>query len=85
MNRKKSVLLAVVAGMISTTAFVAQAQETMEKKPAEVPKFEKVDKNADGAISTGEAKGTWLATVFTKVDTNKDGYITKSEYENASR
>lgn len=84
MNIKKLPLATAVIGLFAATAFAAQAQETMQQDSTEVPAFEEIDTNADGAITTSEAGETWLANVFAQVDANGDGYISKSEYSEAT-
>lgn len=42
--------------------------------------FDTLDTNSDGYISTSEAQGTSIESIFVQLDTNKDGYVSKEEY-----
>ncbi len=50
------------------------------KKNKNKKNIEKMDKDNDGKISSGEAQGK-IKKSFDKIDANKDGYITKDELE----
>lgn len=83
MNIKRTALTTAIVGLFATTALSAQAQEPMVEGASEAPAFEEIDTNADGAITTSEAQGSWLAGVFATVDVNQDGFVTRTEYNEA--
>ena len=81
MNKPSKLACALVACMVAPLAFSAQSEQPSDKMQKEAPKFEELDKNADGRITTSEAQGTWLADKFTVADANRDGNVTRTEYE----
>jgi len=86
MTLSKSVFIACLAAgltVFSITTF-AGGSDNDATATKEKPKFETVDANRDGEITTEEAKGSWLAEVFSQVDTNQDGLINRLEYESAA-
>lgn len=71
MTIKSTIIFSAFTGLLLGLPFVqANDAET----------FETLDLNSDGYISTSEAKGTSIESVFVQLDANKDGYISKEEY-----
>jgi len=84
MNSTKKFLLTAVTCLVAPLAFADQEQPAAKEMPKDTPKFEELDKDANGGISAVEATNTWLAESFSKADANQDGNVTKDEYEDAT-
>ena len=70
MLRSFAVALTAYAGIALSTALAADA-----------PKFEALDKNADGQLSLDEASANdQLFTAFKTLDKDKDGKLSKQEF-----
>ena len=81
MNTPRKFACTLAACLIAPLALSAQSEQPSDEMPKDAPKFEELDKNADGRITTSEAQGTWLADKFTVADANRDGSVTRTEYE----
>ena len=81
--------LAIVA--ITCFAFASYTQADDHKGPKhhpEMPKFEKMDTNADGAISFDEflaAHRIWMQKKFNKMDQDHNGTVSKAELQAARK
>ena len=71
----------VLAGLLAGGATADEVERSVPSAVA--PRFESLDANRDGAITTEEAGKTWLANSFKQVDTDRDGLVSKAEYEYA--
>jgi hypothetical protein len=85
MMKIKNVLqIASAAVLVAGFSIPGFAQNADDPDTMEKPKFESLDKNADGAISKTEAAASWLEASFARVDANRDGSVSKTEYDQAA-
>ena len=70
---KKKLFFLLFTGLLSSATFALSA--TNINTP-----FPEIDRNSDGAISTREAKNTWLAPIFIRIDLDNNGLISLVEY-----
>ena len=85
--KTSNVTAAVVAAtMVCASAVGLAAGEQKGAASKGTTSFQKVDTDANGAISMDEARAVpGLADNFTKADKNGDGQLSKSEYESAMK
>jgi hypothetical protein len=81
----KRIKIAAIAALLGSSAAYAtdpaQPADTMAKA---LPEFSTLDVNADGAISSDEAKGQAdLTAVWADVDADKNGKLSSKEYAEA--
>ena len=81
----KRIKIAAIAALLGCSAAYAndpaQPADTMAKA---LPEFSTLDVNADGAISSDEAKGQAdLTAVWADVDADKNGKLSSKEYAEA--
>ena len=70
---------------IKTLCAIALTTVSATTFAGEMPDFQTVDINADGAISLEEAKSVeGLEAAFVTADIDKDGQLNEAEYEEAS-
>ena len=71
---------------IKTLCAIALTTVSASAFAGEMPDFQTVDINADGAISLEEAKNVeGLEAAFVTADIDKDGQLNEAEYEEASQ
>ena len=85
MNFQLSALVLSISSVFAVAVFAEQPNYDSAPKPKQdaASAFAEMDRDGNGAISAGEAEGTWLAEIFTIADLNGDGMVEMAEYTEA--
>lgn len=83
MNFQLSALALSISTVFAVAVFAEQPNSDSALKEKAASAFAEMDRDGNGAISAGEAEGTWLAEIFTIADLNGDGMVELAEYTEA--
>ncbi len=81
----KRIKIAAIAALLScSAAYAGDPAQPADAMAKSLPEFSTLDVNADGAISSDEAKGQAdLTAVWADVDADKNGKLSSKEYAEA--